>query len=520
MPQKPKTLGEYAKIKWMSIPSITKFTFAITLLFFIVIHLYGFTNKFMNHDDMLFSLGGAGITSGRWFKNLVCAISSTYSMPWINGLLSALYMAVSVCAVTALFNVQHKFNCGLIAALMASFPTIAATFSYMYTADAYILALALACLGAFVAHKFKFGWCLAAVLFALSLGIYQAYFGMAVALLVFSLLYEITHRDYSTKEIIIKCLQYLFSLLLGLVIYKITLDALLKIQNLTLSSYMGISSMWDVSIGELLERVKYAYKNFFLFYNRNGFDVFPDRTLYLHFSVLLFLGLELVYLIVKNKIHTKPFLLLITLLLTAIIPLSCTIIFVMSAETHMLMIYPIIMPMLAAVIMIDKAIDSTPLNVKGLGNTCICLILIISTLFFCYDNFILTNKAYLKMDIIFKQTYAFNLKLTERIERTEGYTAGMPVQFIGTVTEEIRPIQTGDFDEIHRMTGVESELSALHEPTIREFCQFYIGVGLPYPSGEFSSSIENNPAVQQMNRYPAEGSIQIIDGVVVVKFSN
>lgn len=521
MPKKAQTLGEYSKSLWMRIPQIIKFTFIMTFLTFLIIHLYCFTNKFMNHDDAIFSDGGAGITSGRWFKNWICTFSSTYSMPWITGILSALYMALAVCCVVGLFQIQHKLSACLIAVIMSSNPVIAATFSYMYTADAYIMALTLACFGAFVTQKYKHGWIIGAISFACSLGIYQAYFGMAVALIVFSLLYNITNEELNTKALILKCLRSLLSLLFGLVLYKIILEYLLKIQNLSLSTYMGISSMWDVTPGILLERVKTAYRNFAQFYNLKKFELYPVRTQKLYRLTILGLYFALFCQIILKKAYRKPLLLLTEILLALLLPLSCMIIFVMSTDVHMLMVYPVILPFIAAVVLLDKIFCRIPLNVKGLISAALCGVMAFCVCFHCYDSVVITNKAYFKMDVIYKQTYAYSVKLTERIESTDGYVVNMPTAFIGRVNPENHPSYTSNtFIELNRMTGVETEWSALLDPTIREFCEYYLGVTLPGVSSDKLNSLHNSEIVQQMPNYPAEGSIALIDEIMVVKFSD
>lgn len=518
--QDSKTLSNRIKSGWTRIPAELKFTFTTAFCVFLFIHLYCFTNKFMNHDDVLFSVGGSGTASGRWLKNYICALSSTYSMPWVNGTLSALYAAVAICCVTELFSVKHRFIRVLIAVLMASYPTVAATFSYMYTADAYFFALALACLGAFLTQKFRFGWIAGSVLFAMSLGCYQAYFGMATALLVCSLLYEITYQQYNVKESIVRAFRCLFAILLGMILYKICLDLMLKIENVTLTSYMGVDSMWNVSFSDLLVRTGNAYKYFFAFYPLKTGALFPERTQTIYRMVLIFIGCVVLYRIIKQKLYKTPIQLLLAIVLTLLVPLACCIIFVMSERVHFLMVYPIVVPFVMATVLLDNLADEIPTSKNGLGGIFVYGLLTLSILIFCYDSVLITNRAYLKQDIIFKESFAYNLKLTERIENVDGYHPGMPVLFIGTVNEENRPVQNSTFNELNSLTGVETELSALSDSTIREFCQFYIGVGLPMPSDEARSAALEQLDTQQMPCYPADGSIVITNDIVVVKFSD
>ena len=175
-----------------SVPSYTKWTFAASVVFGLIAHLYMLTNKLPNHDDIfhLFQCD-YGTQSGRWFLPTVLQWDGDFSMPWLIGVLGILCLAGTACITTSLFHIRRPLACIITAALLVSFPTVASTFTYMFTADAYFFGLFLAAFAAFAVARFAIiGLPVGAVALILSMGIYQSYFPVATVLLVGTLLFD------------------------------------------------------------------------------------------------------------------------------------------------------------------------------------------------------------------------------------------------------------------------------------------------------------------------------------------
>ncbi len=77
---------------------------------------------------------------GRWFLPYASGISSSYELPWLNGILSILYISIAVVFICKTFDVKGRLTAALIGAVTVTFPTVISTFTYCYVTDAYSLA--------------------------------------------------------------------------------------------------------------------------------------------------------------------------------------------------------------------------------------------------------------------------------------------------------------------------------------------------------------------------------------------
>ena len=73
------------------------------------------------------------------------------------------------------------------------------------------------------------------------------------------------------------------------------------------------------------------------------------------------------------------------------------------------MVYPIVVPFVMATVLLDNLADEIPTSKNGLGGIFVYGLLSLSILIFCYDSVLITNKAYLKQDIIFKESFSLDI---------------------------------------------------------------------------------------------------------------
>lgn len=107
-----------------------------------------------------------------------------------------------------------------------------------------------------------------------------------------------------------------------------------------------------------------------------------------------------------------------------------------------------------------------------------------------------------------------------RIQSVEGYSPDLPVAYvnewnknpgslwIGFINSDDYRIAAYNYDNIINLYNWES------------YMQMWCGYMAPRVSQETLSNYLAMPEVQKMPSYPAEGSIKIIDGVIVVKFAD
>ncbi len=120
------------------IPRHILITFISAFVLGFLIHGFVFSNKFLNHDDIGHLFGSDyGVASGRWLLPFALGLDGQVSVPWFIGVLSLLCLSVSASLTVAVLRIKSAFACVITAAVMVAFPTVGATFTYMFSADAY-----------------------------------------------------------------------------------------------------------------------------------------------------------------------------------------------------------------------------------------------------------------------------------------------------------------------------------------------------------------------------------------------
>lgn len=223
-----------------------KIAFFATLITALLIHIYKFTNTLPNHDSLWNYYSNQNMTiSGRWFLQWLCGISSYYDLPWINGLLSCIYIALTNCIIVAIFQLQNPFIIWLSGALLAASPATTETFFFEFTADGYFLAMLMAAMAVYLSRiedKKRWHQVLAIILLVLSLGTYQAYISFALILAICYFLEALLENRFNKNDyfkwVVRQILTYSFSFLLYYIIWKI----ILKTTHTVATSYQGIAT--------------------------------------------------------------------------------------------------------------------------------------------------------------------------------------------------------------------------------------------------------------------------------------
>ena len=254
----------FLKKLWQKIYINSRIAFVACFLIGVLVHMFMLSNKLPNHDDFfqLFDTMHRSM-SGRWFLFFPASFSSVFSLPWVNGLLSILYVSIASSLVVKCLNIKSALNSVLIAGLMITFPTVCTTLSYMSSADGYFFSLMLACLAVYLTDKYFLGCIPGIILLTLSLGIYQAYFGFAAAFMVAILLREVViNKHHAHRYIFIKILRFLALLTLAILLYMF----ITKMVPTELSTYMGIDKMGIITFSELPSLILGSYSNIFAYF--------------------------------------------------------------------------------------------------------------------------------------------------------------------------------------------------------------------------------------------------------------
>ncbi len=490
--------------------------FGVAFLFAMLCHLYMFTHKFINHDDVdgLYSSCAFGLSSGRWLLETLCRMTGSFSSSWLNGLMGALCLAGASVLIVKMLDLRHLLTASLVSLCLVAFPSVASTYAYMFSSAPYLTALFLAVAGAYLIRKERWlSQIIGGLLIAFSMGAYQAYFCLAATLLVLLLIMDLCQNRFGGdwKAFLGVALRYVLFLAMGMAVYYGVLQILLAVTGTELVSYQGISEMGKLTVESLLRRVKFAYNCYFDFFSGAWLGVFPKW-----FSVVaglcLAVGLgSVAYCVVKKKLYRKIGIVLFLVLLIGIFPLAENLVFVMAGEetVHLLMIYPLVLTLILPALVLDRL--SFGGSKQWYISMLACFLIALQGLG-GYECFYRTNRAYFAMDITYENVYAYYTKLAAKIELTEGFTPETPVAVIGTKTME-------NFAPEPNMTGVLVGNNALNIYSWDRILTYYLGSAYRYADQAQKDAILASETYQQMPLYPSEGSIRNINGVIAVKLS-
>ena len=506
---------------WKRIPFNVKVAFLSAFTIGLITHAFMLTNMLPNHDEIAQLVGNPDHNfAGRWFLRYPAAISSIFSMPWVNGLLSVIYMSVSASLTVSLTKMKKGIYCALAAGLMVTIPSVAATLTYMQLSDAYFFALMLACFAAFIAERYKYGYIAAVIPIVLSLGIYQSYFSVAAGLLILILLMEVLRDKAPPKAVLLKGLRFLGTLGVSMAAYIIIVR--LTMPSTGLSAYQDIEQLGQVSLSGLPFSILRAYgwiAGYFIVDARNFHFSFMPVV----FSIAILLCLVLLTLwCIRRKIHkdSRKMALLIALLI--LFPLGCNIVYLMGASwEHDLMIYATVLIPVFLLLIVDLFTDEDFAQMKKVKSlharaaVLSCWVLTASVAL-CVFNYVITcNQAYIKMSYAYEQTYAQSLLLVSQVQAVDGYTSETEIVLVGTPRLENGIPELNDIT-VTAAYGVELFGDWSYPYFLKRYLNFtqstvFLRDGVISDPGIAA-------AVSRMPPYPDAGSVAMIEGKIYVNF--
>lgn len=485
--------------------------FIATWIFGMLAHAYRFFNYLPTWDSM-FNFKGTGATfySGRCFLGFFSGLSSEYDMPWVNGFFSLFYISIVVVLLIDMFQVKSKLGVVLLAALVVTFPTITSTFAYMFTADGYMMAFLLSVLGVYLTWKWKHGIWSGMVCIGLSMGTYQAYVSVALVVILMIIIRDLLFEQKTFKEMFLKDWKYLGLMIGGMLFYKVVDSLINAYYGITLTSYQGIGNMGILSLAEYVAAVRKTIGGLNdIWYLKEGLSA-GSHYAYANVVVILFVAVATVLLIIKNKTYKNIPGAIVTFLAAGLLPFAAFAVNFVSPDVvyHTLMEMGVCFVYLLMLLYIERGKwEKKAAKVwKTVG--------ILTLVYLVYYNTINANLAYNSMNISYEKSYGVCSDILNRIGDLEEYPEISRVAVMGTYhayssgVEDIHPSIMGVSQDIY----LEGDW---HYIAMWNYC---FGRGFGMTTGEEKAAIRETTEYQEMSTYPAKGSVDVINGIIVVKF--
>lgn len=514
----PPLLVEYLPRQAVSFYRNNRLPLLSSLIWGLLAYLFAFTNKLVNHDEVGQLFGkGATVSSGRWGLGALDCIFPNYSMPWIYGILTLVLLALGICLIVKLFHVENKLLQVLLSGCITVFPSVIGLFGYMFTSSSYALSFFLCILALWLLTREQKLFRLLALGFQVaSLSIYQSYISIAASLLVLLLIRELLTGE-DVAAVLKKGIGYVVFLILSLAVYYGATQVILKLKDISFNDYAADSI--TLSLSGILNGICLAYGNFFRFFSHGLHCLAPTAASRILHTVLLLLTLPLLcFLAVGQKKQPLARYGLLALLVM-LLPLAINCMYLITSEDsiHTLVLYSFVSLYVLAAMVMELALPlisarklTELLWHLALDGISLLLAGILAI------NVYVANESCLNLHLRYENAYSFFTSLTSDIKGMPEFTEGTRIAIIGSWQSP--EFYDRQFEINSTLTGTKGFLPS--DYTYPAFLEYYIGFPVECVTPEEAEVLRQTEAFRNMAVYPYYGSIDVIDGVIVVKLSD
>ena len=508
-----KHLRAKPPVDWQKLKFIALWVFAIGL----VAHGYCYFNGNFSHDS-LYSIYEQSpelmISVGRYLRPVYRLLRGNFTLPVINGFLSLCFLSLSAYLLTDILDIQEKPLVALTCGILTANATVALmNASYLHDADSYGLALLLALSGAWVSLRFRRGIYYSTLFYFASLGIYQAYIDVAIYVFLLLALVQLL-RGERVKKVYLQTLRYFLPIMAGMVLYYL---GILLTQHFThlsgSSSYNTLAASGGFSLRSLAERLVSCFQALRLWLLAPAAHA-RGAVVGVNLLMLVLSG-ALTVAIIRRR-HLPASSVWGILGIVAAIPLGINAITLLSNIFHWLTIYAFFLSYLWVPVLM-RLYSEIPGNPKFLRLGRRAWAILAAVLIF--DSCLYSNEAYLKKELESAATLSTFTRIMDRMEQTEGYVPGQTeIAFAGLLYNSPMSEEKPGFD--YSATGLWSCYSTTSYETYTAYLRYYLGYPAKFVDTGRIPEYEQLDQVVAMRPFPAADSIQMIDGVLVIKLAD
>ena len=466
------------------------------------------------------------IQLGRFLKPVYDTLFGKFpTIPLGNGFIALIWLAFAGYLVADMLKLQKKRHIAIVCGILTTNLTVIAL-SATYTEDygSNMLAVLFACFGCWLwnrgfnqvnslkrTQKCLLFSAIAGCICA-SLALYQVYISCFITLvLILSILDLLDGKKCGDvwKADFIAAGAAVLGGILYYAIFKLVC-LITRISPVT-GTYNSLSNLWTNQENILL-RIYNTLKQVIRYFLRMPGGAYSDYVP-MALSVLLILtgGITFLVLLIRgrqNKISLGS--LLTSLIFVAALPFAANVSRLLSTYVHMLMLYAVALIYLLVMMLALKCTQAThKTHVEKLAMLLLCLTIFV--------NIQTANVAYIKKNTQQSATLSVMTRVIDKIEATEDYEAGVtPVTFIGTpkaYLEEFEP-----FSSLSGVTGLGADSDITYYNSYKNYFAAILRVDVNLVEEADIYTVVDAEQVEQMPTFPSQGSVQNLDGVVVVKF--
>lgn len=488
----------------------------------IVTHIYMLTRKLPNWDDLTtFGTYGVGREHGRWMIPKLFSLAGEWSAPALNGMLTIIFIAIAACFILAALELKTLTSAVLLPLVMVTFPGVASSMTFMYVSHIYGAGLLFGCAGAWLIHRFRYGCIPGTALLILCIATYQSYICLAAGILVLALVLWLLKKK-ELKQVIRQGIISLVSLAAAMGLYVL----LSKYVFGGLSDYKGISTMGQLNIFQLPIQIGRAYKRILEYFVIKPWSFISDGGQRLNILVVLGIAVAFFFFLWKLEIYKEKGRVIWLCLLIFLLPLALSSIYVIAPQANatVLTLYQYFMVYVVLIAFLELFMKQELLLFSGMAFAKPAIGLAVMGMIFlvAYDNYVLTNSAYFRMDIAFTRIHSFYERLYIRVTQQEGYAYGDQIVILGDWWPERNILSSHgmDIERYEEFEGIAMENGLFTTGVRQKFLRIYLGIDYPHVSAEKMQELMETEEFVDMPDYPAQGCVRKIDGIWVVRVAD
>ena len=346
---------------------------------------------------------------------------------------------------------------------------------------------------------------LASVCLCLSCGIYQAYVSFAMLLAVAYFLNELFENRRSDREYAFWIGKQALIYIAGLGIYFIVWKLMMVIQGTEATNYQGMNALGSADIVTAISKSVRTVGSFFFGWNplEHGWTVYMVlNTLFLILTTLV-----VIKSVVTSKIFRKPVYLILMLACLVLTPFFACVWFFTSSKVfyHMIMLQSLAALYIFVLVQADKVLNLRWKNIAGI---------LFAVIIFKFA--IQANICYFVMDKCYETSYAMGTEMLTRIHMLDDGSVEK-IAIVGDRETNYAAIKPEEFCEIWiYSTQLKPDLLITQERTYA-FLKGFIGTDYEVVDDATLFSYLWDERVQEMGRWPASDSVQLMDGIIVLR---
>lgn len=482
-----------------------KIAFLTSILVGIFTHLVVFTKYLPNHDGVIMTYSQQlNLDAGRFFLGPASWISSKFDISLIAGSLSIFYLALLAVCLVELFQIRKLFSILFVSSLVVTFPTVPSVFSYMFTADAYFLGYLLSGVAVLWTAKRWWGIFPGILLFYFGVGIYQAILPFTLSIVTVYII-SLVLRKVKWKTVVIELAKQIGLVVSGMALYMATF-LIYRSRTPIENSYQGLDEVGKLDGGFVDTLVKgrdqfvdFFYGGFFSDIPLNAFTIF-------NVVVTLTLIYFIVFWIVRGNLIQG----ILALLGVILIPMFTFILNFVSPGViyHSLMLFGLIGIYLVVILFLDQL-------TKEKWSAWITVLVLAVTI---YNFSLITNVSYLHMQLRHEKALSLTTRMVSTFESHPEFSKEREIYIVGNYRQKSRLSNQFKY-KIPPLAGIKEENITVFNYQLLTFMKTNLGLESPIAHSSVMKEITATEEFADMPVWPAEGSLQLIDEVLVLKLN-